>query len=233
MSDLDNQLLSIAELTPAEAARVLGRSRQAVSKSIDEQSDYFSAGEVALILSDAKRRDVRQLDSLVALIDQHYRLGKAHAKPRDAHPERDPRDLILSYLHGHEQVIEAARSASSVCVLCNDNDAHLTPGAVFCRLARALTRQNLAELHFFVPSGSVAESLRQIADPNTELKMTVGQPLAVPYVLCRAADNSVRGFVVARFAIEEILQRDATALWWRARRRMAGTAIFDNRPLIS
>jgi hypothetical protein len=220
MSDRDRSLLDAAGISIADAATMLNRSRQALYSGLSKKDrDYFSAGDVLLLIHAAKRQSSPQLEQLLIFVEQNYSPRRTTAS--------DDRELILQTRVGLTQVYRALKDAKQVFVWANDNSEHLRSPALF-----AVVLMNLGRFHsqpkFVVPTKWIQNFIADLLRLQIPAKRVVEIPelSAVPLLLILKEDKPVRVFIFGRIWVEEATASDAEKIWANLN-SLVGTKTFN------
>jgi hypothetical protein len=223
MSNRDRQLLEIAGISVAEAASLLGVSRQAINQRLSGGRSCFSPGEIGLILNDLRRRDSDRILSLTAFIETNYKPSISQHLP-----EMDVRDLILPARVGHQQLVNAALAGDQLIVVFNANLAHVSAEATFGKAVRSLLSMKssaggqpvlTAEVLLKVPNALIKTHVQQTffrGAPSRDV--TFGVLPTVPFIVSATAPRA-RAFLFLLRSIEEAHPADAEVLWLQASMR--------------
>jgi hypothetical protein len=201
MSKRDQALLTAAGLSPATAAKILGRTRQAIYSGINVATDekpYFSAQEVCWIWQDAKQRDSQQLDQLMQFVAANFPKSES--------------DLILQYQVGFNQVRHVVAEGNETLVAFNGNLEELDPNSTFAKILVDLLTSDQPP-HLLLPGkwvlGYIEQKLKLRTPPHDIRDELAYLP---SFVVIRARDT-YRAFFFQRFSPEECKAKVAEGLW--------------------
>jgi hypothetical protein len=204
MSKSDRRLLGKLELSAAAAAKVIGRSRQAVTVGIRKNKNYFGAPEILLLLEHARSRDMEELPAITSYVEREY-FG-----------DLDPafqRDFALPRNAVRTQIRKAYSNATEIIVLFG-GPFETGDGSEFLLILEEIMSSAAGRLELRVSTYYQREYLMK--DPFYRAnKITVGTFGNASYPLLLIGRNvQPRGFVFySQVGVGEINRERAKYLW--------------------
>ncbi|CAN7377871.1 hypothetical protein LJR245_002235 [Rhizobium leguminosarum] len=200
LSQRDRGLLDAAGLSIPETVALFQRSRQAIYQGLSNNRHYFTPQDCAMILNDAKRKDLSNLEILVKYIELNF--------------DGDECGLILFDRIGVSQIQTVLSHAEAVLFIFNGNIDHLGSSASF----KEALRQALADLPDLTaviePGAWVASFIQDnMGLPAGQVTSSVEEAAYLPPFVIVYRQRSARAFLFGRQAPEELPELDAKKLW--------------------
>ncbi len=203
MSKRDHGLLVAAGLSVADAAKLFGRSRQAIysgmSAALDEhEKSYFTAHDAMWILQYAKQSDSEKLDHLLKFIESSY-------------PQSETA-LVLQDQVGYEQVRRVVNAGEEVLIAFNGNLDELAPNSTFAKILNNLLSSG-TPARLLLPGEWVVAYIEQrlaLKAPGYEIRSELKY---LPSFVVIREKNAIRAFFFQRFSPEECKPNVAEGLW--------------------
>jgi hypothetical protein len=201
MSKRDQALLAAAGLTVTAAAKILGRTRQAIYSGMSAASDdkpYFTGQEARWVWQDAKQRDSRQLDQLMQFVAANFPKSES--------------DLILEYQVGYNQVQRVIAEGEEVIVAFNGNLEELDPNSTFAKILSDLLGSDQPP-RLLLPGDWVASYIEERLKLKAPPYVVRDELTYLPSFVAIRLKESYRAFFFQRFSPEECKVNVAEGLW--------------------
>lgn len=203
MSKRDHGLLAAAGLSVAAAAKLFGRSRQAIYSGMsaaahEQEKSYFSAHDAMWILQYARQTDSDKLDQLNKFVEANYP-GSETA-------------LLLQDQVGYEQVRRAVSSGEDVLIAFNGNLDELDPNATFAKILTNLLNSE-TRVRVLLPGEWVVGYMEQkLALRASDCEIRDDLKYLPSFVVIRDK-HAIRAFFFQRFSPDECKPTVAAGLW--------------------
>jgi hypothetical protein len=204
MSQRDSHLLELADLSAAEAAILLGKSRAALYQGIGQARNYLSSPEALVILQHLKSVDSARVTYVHDYIESNF--------------EESERNIILSDYVDFGQISSLASISTEIMVLLNGSMIHLDKNSTVMQFILSVSENSNCPLLIAAPVSWIFDYIGKEFRLRNPAEFQIDNDLA--YLPCCAgtlSEKGVRMFIFGKSGAEEIVKDDAEKIWMKYR----------------
>ena len=197
---LDAELLRVAGLKAADAANILGRSKQAIYQGVSVEKRYFGVSELVAIINATIASDSPRIDSLYAFIEANY-------------PSHEC-DLILPDRISLQQFAHAAEDCERLIFGFNGNIDHILQKSLFVRAFTLAHNEHLAKVSVVTGQSWLQECFAHQYKLGASYPCVVSDEYKNPlsFVLIKGGKRPLRVFYFGQRALIEADTSSASTL---------------------
>jgi hypothetical protein len=204
MSLRDTHLLELSDLSMAEAAILLAKSRAALYQGVGQDKHYLSSPEALVILQHLKSIDSTRVSYVHDFIESNF--------------EQSEKTIVLAEYVDLEQISNLSEKSSEIMVLINGSMVHLDKKSIVMQYLESLSNNDSVALYIVAPAEWIFEYISKEAQlkENTEFH-AIGDVRYLPCCVVTASSRGIRLFVFGKSGVEEMVNEDANEIWKRYR----------------